>query len=59
MLWLVRTPMLDTGYDVGLTHAADIKALAPDQVSMLGPAFKKYNEAQYTTVKLPGSSDTV
>lgn len=25
----------------------------------LGPAFQKYNEEQFTTVKLPGSSDPV
>ncbi|KAK4549378.1 hypothetical protein LTR36_006375 [Oleoguttula mirabilis] len=38
---------------------ADIKALAPSEVQSLEPAFKKYNEEQYTTVKLPGSSETV
>lgn len=35
----------------------DIKALAGSQP--LEPAFKKYNEEQYTSVKLPGSSETV
>ncbi|KAK5125063.1 hypothetical protein LTR85_001254 [Meristemomyces frigidus] len=38
---------------------ADIKALAPNELQSLEPAFQKYNEDQYTTVKLPGSSDTV
>jgi len=38
----------------------DIKALAssePALLESLGPAFKKYNEEQYTVVKLPGSSE--
>ncbi|KAH9827814.1 F-actin-capping protein subunit alpha-like [Teratosphaeria destructans] len=38
---------------------ADIKALAPNEVSSLDPAYKKYNEEQYTTIKMPGSSGTV
>ncbi|TVY85326.1 F-actin-capping protein subunit alpha [Lachnellula suecica] len=41
---------------------ADIKALtieSPNLVSQLGPAFEKYNEEQFTTVKLPGSSQHV
>ncbi|KAK5163927.1 F-actin-capping protein subunit alpha [Saxophila tyrrhenica] len=38
---------------------ADIKALASSEVQSLDSAFKKYNEEQYTTVKLPGSSETV
>ncbi|KAK4635322.1 F-actin-capping protein subunit alpha [Fulvia fulva] len=39
----------------------DIKALASNQpalLSSLEPAFKQYNEEQYTTVKLPGSSES-
>jgi len=41
---------------------ADIKALTidtPTLVSQLGPAFEKYNEEQFATVKLPGSSQHV
>ncbi|KAG9248044.1 F-actin-capping protein-like protein subunit alpha-2 [Calycina marina] len=41
---------------------ADIKALtvsSPNLISQLGPAFEKYNEEQFATVKLPGSSDHV
>ncbi|CAD6446936.1 788b767c-984b-4c65-a3dc-99094cb3c911 [Sclerotinia trifoliorum] len=41
---------------------ADIKALTidtPHLVSELGPAFERYNEEQFTTVKLPGSSQNV
>ncbi|GAB7362601.1 hypothetical protein MBLNU230_g2915t1 [Neophaeotheca triangularis] len=38
---------------------ADIKALDSSLVGTLEPAFKKYNEEQYTTVKLPGSSEAV
>ncbi|KAK3705707.1 F-actin-capping protein subunit alpha [Vermiconidia calcicola] len=38
---------------------ADIKALASSETQSLEPAFKKYNEEQYTTVKLPGGSETV
>ena len=44
--------------DVGI----DIKALTietPTLVSQLGPAFEKYNEEQFATVKLPGSSQYV
>ncbi|KAK0286934.1 F-actin-capping protein subunit alpha [Friedmanniomyces endolithicus] len=37
----------------------DIKALARDEVRSLEPAFKKYNEEQYSTVKLPGSNEAV
>jgi len=40
----------------------DIKALTidtPNLISQLGPAFEKYNEEQFTTVKLPGSSQLV
>ncbi|KAK3673932.1 F-actin-capping protein subunit alpha [Recurvomyces mirabilis] len=36
---------------------ADIKALSPNEVSSLGPAFQKYNEEQYATIKIPGSSE--
>ncbi|KAK4453872.1 F-actin-capping protein subunit alpha [Podospora aff. communis PSN243] len=41
---------------------ADIKALTlhePSLVKGLGPAFEKYNEEQFTTVKLPGGSQQV
>ncbi|KAH8816140.1 F-actin-capping protein-like protein subunit alpha-2 [Xylogone sp. PMI_703] len=41
---------------------ADIKALTietPEIVSQLGPAFEKYNEEQFATVKLPGGSQYV
>jgi hypothetical protein len=44
------------------TLRIDIKALtveSPNLVSQLGPAFEKYNEEQFTTVKLPGSSQLV
>lgn len=40
----------------------DIKTLTssdPNLVKELGPAFQKYNEEQFTTVKLPGSSEPV
>ncbi|KAK4105193.1 subunits of heterodimeric actin filament capping protein Capz [Parathielavia hyrcaniae] len=41
---------------------ADIKSLtssSPNLVNELGPAFQKYNEEQFATVKLPGSSQQV
>lgn len=41
---------------------ADIKTLTisnPSLVNELGPAFQKYNEEQFATVKLPGSSQPV
>lgn len=40
----------------------DIKALtveSPELISQLGPAFEKYNEEQFATVKLPGGSQQV
>ncbi|KKA30048.1 hypothetical protein TD95_001522 [Thielaviopsis punctulata] len=38
----------------------DIKAITqPDIVAQLSPAFKKYNEDQFTAVKLPGGSQPV
>lgn len=42
--------------------STDIKALTisePNLVKELGPAFQKYNEEQFTTVKLPGSTELV
>jgi len=38
---------------------ADIKALAPNEASSLDAAYKKYNEEQYTAIKLPNASDSV
>ncbi|CAG9943789.1 unnamed protein product [Clonostachys rosea f. rosea IK726] len=41
---------------------ADIKSLTlsePQLVAQLAPAFEKYNEEQFATVKLPGSSQAV
>ncbi|KAI1003245.1 F-actin-capping protein subunit alpha [Podosphaera aphanis] len=40
----------------------DIKALTidnPNIITQLGPTYQKYNEEQFTTVKLPGSSQHV
>lgn len=40
----------------------DIKALtveSPELISQLGPAFEKYNEEQFATVKFPGGSQQV
>lgn len=45
-----------------LKDVPDIKALAGNDESLLQslePAFRKYNEQQYATVKLPGSSEAV
>ncbi len=45
-----------------MLRALDIKALTindPDIVSQLEPAFAKYNEEQFVTVKLPGSTQQV
>jgi len=40
--------------------SAAIKTLSGDSsLSSLKPAFKKYNEEQLTTVKLPGATDSV
>jgi capping protein (actin filament) muscle Z-line, alpha len=51
-------------FRAGLTArtCTDIKALTisgPSVVSKLGPAFEKYNEEQFATVKLPGGSQPV
>lgn len=62
MSWLVRL-FLDCYLEIGsLSHSADIKALVSNDASLLQslePAFRKYNEEQYATVKLPGSSEAV
>lgn len=62
MSWLVRLT-LDYYLEIGLlSGSADIKALAGNDASLLQslePAFRKYNEEQYATVKLPGSSEAV
>ncbi|KAF2453747.1 F-actin-capping protein subunit alpha [Lineolata rhizophorae] len=45
-----------------ITVTADIKAITGDNPSTaeaLGPAFQKYNEEQFATVKLPGASEPV
>ncbi|KAI1148449.1 2-oxoisovalerate dehydrogenase beta subunit [Nemania diffusa] len=50
------------GSDRLLRNPADIKTLTvndPSLVSELGPAFEKYNEEQFATVKLPGGSQQV
>lgn len=62
MSWLVR--LFPNCYiEIGsLSDFADIKALAGNDASLLQslePAFRKYNEEQYATVKLPGSSEAV
>jgi len=46
------------------THitTSDIKALTADEpqlLQQLGPTYQKYNEEQFVTVKLPGSSESV
>lgn len=61
MLLLVRIPFIPFGYFTEAS-AIDIKALTietPALISQLGPAFEKYNEEQFATVKLPGSSQHV
>ncbi|RYO97056.1 hypothetical protein DL765_011354 [Monosporascus sp. GIB2] len=70
--WSIPTPLLYERFnfpDVATNKVtpqladvvADIKNLTdePDIVSQLGPAFEKYNEDQFVTVKLPGSSQHV
>lgn len=57
-VWTPRNPSTCTSN----VESADIKALtdsSPQVVSSLGPAFEKYNEEQFATVKLPGSSENV
>lgn len=57
----VWTPR-NSSTDLSNFMSADIKALtesSPQVVSSLGPAFEKYNEEQFATVKLPGSSENV
>lgn len=58
--WAARRPSTESPTPDCLP--IDIKALTlhePSLVKGLGPAFEKYNEEQFTTVKLPGSSQLV
>ncbi|KUI69626.1 F-actin-capping protein subunit alpha [Cytospora mali] len=58
--WSTPTPLLFERFN--MPDVANIKALTssdPNLVKELGPAFQKYNEEQFTTVKLPGSSEPV
>ncbi|KAG6361546.1 hypothetical protein INS49_009773 [Diaporthe citri] len=58
--WSTPTPLVFERFN--LPDVANIKALTvsePSLVKELGPAFQKYNEEQFTTAKLPGSSDPV
>ncbi|KAL1842656.1 hypothetical protein VTJ49DRAFT_4567 [Mycothermus thermophilus] len=41
------------------THIKALTISSPHLVDELGPAFKKYNEEQFATVKLPGASQPV
>ncbi|KAI1494841.1 2-oxoisovalerate dehydrogenase beta subunit [Biscogniauxia mediterranea] len=53
---------VDASQQRQLPWPPDIKALTinePELVSQLGPAFEKYNEEQFITTKLPGSSQQV
>ena len=57
----MRSPSLAT-IESKLILSTDIKSLTesnPEIISELSPAFQKYNEEQFTTVKLPGSSQSV
>ncbi|KAK7716141.1 hypothetical protein SLS64_003293 [Diaporthe eres] len=58
--WSTPTPLVFERFN--LPDVANIKALTvsePSLVKELGPAFQKYNEEQFTTAKLPGSSEPV
>ncbi|KAI0594695.1 putative F-actin-capping protein [Biscogniauxia sp. FL1348] len=58
--WSIPTPLLYERFNV--PDVAHIKALTihePELISQLGPAFEKYNEEQFITTKLPGSSQQV
>ena len=57
-----RASFIAIATDYAKNADIDIKALtvsSPTIISQLGPAFEKYNEEQFTTVKLPGSSQSV
>ncbi|KAH6605685.1 transketolase [Trichoderma cornu-damae] len=58
--WSIHNALLFEKFHV--PDVANIKALTasePDIVAQLTPAFEKYNEEQFITLKLPGSSQTV
>ncbi|KAH7397809.1 putative F-actin-capping protein [Cadophora sp. MPI-SDFR-AT-0126] len=58
--WSVHMALMFERFNI--PDVANIKALTietPTLVSQLGPAFEKYNEEQFATVKLPGSSQHV
>lgn len=55
-------PVEDESLTCESPNGSDIKALTvstPNLVNELGPAFEKYNEEQFATVKLPGGSRQV
>ncbi|KAK3316137.1 putative F-actin-capping protein [Apodospora peruviana] len=56
--WSIHTPLLYEAFNA--PDVANIKALTvstqSNLVNELGPAFEKYNEEQFATVKLPGGS---
>ncbi|KAK0628810.1 putative F-actin-capping protein [Bombardia bombarda] len=54
--WSIHTPLLYEALHI--PDVANIKVLtsSPNVVNELGPAFEKYNEEQFATVKLPGAS---
>ncbi|KAK7444704.1 transketolase [Colletotrichum acutatum] len=58
--WSIHTPLLYEKFNI--PDVANIKSLTvsdPEIVSSLEPAFEKYNEEQFVTVKLPGGSQQV
>ncbi|KAK5626130.1 hypothetical protein RRF57_001845 [Xylaria bambusicola] len=58
--WSIHTPLMFEKFNI--PDVANIKTLTinePELVSELGPAFERYNEEQFATVKLPGSSQSV
>ncbi|KAI0009237.1 putative F-actin-capping protein [Xylariaceae sp. FL0662B] len=58
--WSIFTPLMFEKFNI--PDVSNIKTLTinePDLVSKLTPAFERYNEEQFVTVKLPGSSQQV
>ncbi|KAI0518091.1 putative F-actin-capping protein [Xylaria bambusicola] len=58
--WSIHMPLMFEKFNI--PDVANIKTLTihePELLSELGPAFEKYNEEQFATVKLPGSSQSV
>ncbi|TAQ90287.1 hypothetical protein B7494_g1375 [Chlorociboria aeruginascens] len=58
--WSIHMPLVFERFNIpDVAHIKNLTIESPTVISQLGPAFEKYNEEQFATVKLPGSSQHV